>query len=519
MYVVVAAAVLWWRVVRPACGLGVPRHARGEGRARGRRRRVGVDPRAAPRTGSAARPGSSCCGGSSPPATSGPPTPTRCRRPPPTHRLRLTVKDAGDHSSALARLRPGVPVLAEGPFGHFTAAAASPATGAADRRRLGHRADPGARRGAQRSPAPGPRHARDVLVRVPGQPRGGPRARRRARRPGRRRPDPGQLPGRPPRGSRLRPAGGRSPWTSWSPTCGTATSSSAVPAAMNAAVRDTLLELRRAAPARPRRGVQPGMSVASSQRGRRVAGLAGLLGTAVAARRRQGRHGSADAPSIALASPSTPRTDAGPRPRGPRARKSARRPPAPPRSTGAASAPDRGPSSAQPRGHPYGTVQVSVTLAGGRITDVQAVQLPSGGRSGEIAAYAAPRLRREVLAAQSAQHRHRVRRVLRQRGLRPVGAVRPRRRAPVTAVRLVHTIGDGHLARRARRWAPSQLEWTSDARRSGHGRGRAAPGRRDVQHLSARLVDQPARPPRGPSRPTCLPRCSRSSRSAPRSRS
>jgi uncharacterized protein with FMN-binding domain len=43
-----------------------------------------------------------------------------------------------------------------------------------------------------------------------------------------------------------------------------------------------------------------------------------------------------------------------------------------------------------------------VTLAGGRITDVQAVQLPTGGRSGDIAAYAAPQLRSEVLAAQSA---------------------------------------------------------------------------------------------------------------------
>lgn len=43
---------------------------------------------------------------------------------PTRHRLRLTVKDAGDHSGALAHLRPGVPVLAEGPFGHFTAAAA-----------------------------------------------------------------------------------------------------------------------------------------------------------------------------------------------------------------------------------------------------------------------------------------------------------------------------------------------------------------------------------------------------------
>jgi predicted ferric reductase len=41
--------------------------------------------------------------------------------PPLSHRLRITVKDAGDHSSAIARLRPGTPVLAEGPFGHFTA--------------------------------------------------------------------------------------------------------------------------------------------------------------------------------------------------------------------------------------------------------------------------------------------------------------------------------------------------------------------------------------------------------------
>ncbi len=34
--------------------------------------------------------------------------------------LRITVKDAGDHSAALAHLHPGTPVLAEGPFGHFT---------------------------------------------------------------------------------------------------------------------------------------------------------------------------------------------------------------------------------------------------------------------------------------------------------------------------------------------------------------------------------------------------------------
>ncbi len=35
-------------------------------------------------------------------------------------RLRITVKDAGDHSAALAHLHPGTPVIAEGPFGHFT---------------------------------------------------------------------------------------------------------------------------------------------------------------------------------------------------------------------------------------------------------------------------------------------------------------------------------------------------------------------------------------------------------------
>ena len=35
-------------------------------------------------------------------------------------RLRITVKGAGDHSAALAHLRPSTPVIAEGPFGHFT---------------------------------------------------------------------------------------------------------------------------------------------------------------------------------------------------------------------------------------------------------------------------------------------------------------------------------------------------------------------------------------------------------------
>ncbi|MFA1550255.1 ferredoxin reductase family protein [Actinomadura chokoriensis] len=42
--------------------------------------------------------------------------------PPRGDRLRITVKEAGDHSRALARLRPGTRVWAEGPYGGFTGA-------------------------------------------------------------------------------------------------------------------------------------------------------------------------------------------------------------------------------------------------------------------------------------------------------------------------------------------------------------------------------------------------------------
>jgi FMN-binding protein len=50
----------------------------------------------------------------------------------------------------------------------------------------------------------------------------------------------------------------------------------------------------------------------------------------------------------------------------------------------------------------YGTVQVKVTITGSRITDVTAMSLPHGGRSGDISQFAAPQLRREALSAQSA---------------------------------------------------------------------------------------------------------------------
>jgi uncharacterized protein with FMN-binding domain len=52
---------------------------------------------------------------------------------------------------------------------------------------------------------------------------------------------------------------------------------------------------------------------------------------------------------------------------------------------------------------PYGVVQVQVTIAGGRITDIATLQYPNqGGRDIEINNYALPQLRTEVIAAQSA---------------------------------------------------------------------------------------------------------------------
>ena len=52
----------------------------------------------------------------------------------------------------------------------------------------------------------------------------------------------------------------------------------------------------------------------------------------------------------------------------------------------------------------YGDVQVSVTVSGGRLVDVQAVQLPSDrARSQGISSDAGPLLRNEALRAQSAR--------------------------------------------------------------------------------------------------------------------
>jgi len=52
----------------------------------------------------------------------------------------------------------------------------------------------------------------------------------------------------------------------------------------------------------------------------------------------------------------------------------------------------------------YGDIQVQVTISGGVLTDVAALQLPSGdGRTDRISSAAGPMLREEALTAQSAQ--------------------------------------------------------------------------------------------------------------------
>jgi uncharacterized protein with FMN-binding domain len=51
----------------------------------------------------------------------------------------------------------------------------------------------------------------------------------------------------------------------------------------------------------------------------------------------------------------------------------------------------------------YGPVQVQVTVSDGKVTEITALQLPSGGRSGRISDVAEPILHDEALTAQSAQ--------------------------------------------------------------------------------------------------------------------
>ncbi|MFD5650871.1 FMN-binding protein, partial [Streptomyces sp. NPDC127039] len=50
----------------------------------------------------------------------------------------------------------------------------------------------------------------------------------------------------------------------------------------------------------------------------------------------------------------------------------------------------------------YGTVQVRVTVSGGRITDAEALQAPRGGRSDQVTADAVPKLNQAAVTAGTA---------------------------------------------------------------------------------------------------------------------
>lgn len=128
LYLAVAAAVLWWRIVLPVRGWF--RHAMVVDKvvleATGV---VSVWVRGRRLTELGARPGQFLLWRFITPGHVWTAHPYSLSAPATPHCLRLTVKDAGDHSAALARLHPGIPVMAEGPFGTFT-------TGSARRRRV-----------------------------------------------------------------------------------------------------------------------------------------------------------------------------------------------------------------------------------------------------------------------------------------------------------------------------------------------------------------------------------------------
>ncbi|MGI8753175.1 MAG: FMN-binding protein [Acidimicrobiales bacterium] len=149
------------------------------------------------------------------------------------------------------------------------------------------------------------------------------------------------------------------------------------------------------------------MSYHTRQRKRRAAGLVGLLGAAgllVTAKQLAGPSSSSHQlaltsapPPSSTSVPATPTTAT----------------PAPAISApGSTTAPATTATTVggvrqivgSPEDNPYGTIQVRVTVSGGKVTDVSTLQSPNDrGRSVEIAREALPVLRQEVLKAQSAQ--------------------------------------------------------------------------------------------------------------------
>ena len=114
----------------------------------------------------------------------------------------------------------------------------------------------------------------------------------------------------------------------------------------------------------------------------------------VATQEASARSGSSTGSSVAGAAPTTSRPPAAPRPAASTAGGTA--------ADGTTSSSGSTTATGPEVDTRYGPVQVSVTVVNGQVTDVTALELPSGGRSGQISREAEPILHDEALSAQSA---------------------------------------------------------------------------------------------------------------------
>ena len=272
--------------------------------------------------------------------------------------LRITVKDLGDHSAGLARLAPGTRVAIEGPYGAFTADTAT-----TDRLLL---------IGAGVGTAP-------ILVAAPGAPAGDRRRRaaarldaRRARtaRRGRRRGAAARRPAA--RARRLARHGAPGRRCAPQPRAGRARARGLPvrPRAARAPARRRAPARGRARAADPLRGVRVLMRRSPIVLAATVAGTAGVMAFHP--------HTPAVQPAAATTTATPPKT-------------------ATSTASGARTATGVAVDTQ------YGAAQVRVTVKGGKITDIEALQLQGNDpRSLQISSSAEPILKQEALAKQSA---------------------------------------------------------------------------------------------------------------------
>jgi predicted ferric reductase len=120
LYLLVAGAILWWRVIEP-----VRLNLRHDLRVHSVRREapgvVSINIRGRQLYRMVAEPGQFFLWRFITPAGWWQAHPFSLSAAPTKDRIRITVKDLGDHTKRLQRVRPGVRVFAEGPYGTFTA--------------------------------------------------------------------------------------------------------------------------------------------------------------------------------------------------------------------------------------------------------------------------------------------------------------------------------------------------------------------------------------------------------------